>query len=59
MQFVDEALFPTLASNKIFQDFEPLLIACLYSLRIVKDIAKVIGEHKLVIDAMLASLASC
>ena len=59
MQFVFQAAFSTLASNKIFQDLEPLLIARLYSLRIVKNIARVIGEHNLVVDAVLASLASC
>ena len=59
MQFVLQTLFPTLAPNKIFQDLEPLLIARLYSLRIVKNIALVIGKYNFVVDAVLASLASC
>ena len=57
MQFILQSLFSTLASNKIFQDLELLLITCLYSLRIVKNITPVIGKHNLVIYAMLASLA--
>ena len=61
MQFVFQSLFSTLASNKIFQDLELLLITRLYSLGIVKNVTWVIGEHKLVIDVVLASLtvASC
>ena len=59
VQFVSQSLFSTLASNKIFQDLEPLLIARLYSLRVVKNIALVIGEHNFVVDVVLASLASC
>ena len=57
MQFILQSLFSTLASNKIFQDLELLLITCLYSLRIVKNITPVIGKHNLVVYAMLASLA--
>ena len=59
VQFVFQAAFSTLASNKIFQYLESLLIACFNSLRIVKNITLVIGEHNLVVDAVLASLASC
>ena len=59
MQFVSQSLFSTLASNKIFQDLESLLIARLYSLRIVKNIAVVIGERDLIVDEVLASLALC
>ena len=59
MQFVLQSIFSTLASNKIFQDLESLLVARLDSLRIVKDITGVIGENKFVIDAVLASLAPC
>ena len=59
MQFVLQSIFSTLASNKIFQDLEFLLITRLYSLGIVKNITRVIGKHNLVIDAVLASLASC
>ena len=60
MQFVlQSTMFSTLASNKIFQDLEFLLVARLDSLGIVKNITGVIVEHKLVIDAVLASLVSC
>ena len=58
MQSVSKTLFSTLASNKIFQDLEFLLITRLYSLGIVKNITPVIGKHDLVVDAVLASLAS-
>ena len=59
MQFLSQVLFFTLASNKIFQDLKFLLVTRLDSLRIVKNIALVTGKHKLVVDAVLASLASC
>ena len=59
MQFVSQAHFSTLASNKISQDPEILLVTRLNSLGIVKNITLVIGEHKLVVDAVLASLVSC
>ena len=59
MQFVLQTFFSTLASNKIFQDLEFLLITRLYSLGIVKNITPVIGKHNLVVDPVLASLAPC
>ena len=59
MQFVFQSLFSTLASNKIFQDLKFLFITRLYSLGIVKNIARVIGKLNLIVDAVLASLASC
>ena len=59
MQFLSQVLFFTLASNKIFQDLKFLLVTRLDSLRIVKDITLVIGKDELVVDAVLASLASC
>ena len=59
MQFLSQVLFSTLALNKIFQDHKCLFITRLDSLRIMKNIALVIGEHELVIDAVLASLALC
>jgi ubiquinone/menaquinone biosynthesis C-methylase UbiE len=59
MQFVSQPLFSTLASNEVFQDLEFLFVTCLDSLRVVKDITLVIGEHERVVDAVLASLASC
>jgi hypothetical protein len=59
MQFVLQPLFFTLASDEFFQDFECLFVTCLDSLGIVKHITLVIGEHEFVVDAVLASLASC
>ena len=59
MQFVSQSLFSTLASNEFFQDLEFLFVTCLDSLRIVKNITLMIGEHKLVVDPVLASLAPC
>ena len=58
VQFVLQPRFSTLASNKIFQDLESLLITCFNSLRIVKNIAPVIGKYNFVVDAVLASLYS-
>ena len=58
MQSVLQSFFSTLAPNEFSQNLEFLFITGLYSLRIVKNIALVIGEYKLVVDAMLASLAS-
>ena len=59
MQFVSQAHFSTLASNKISQDSEILLVTRLNSLGIVKNMTLVIGEYKLVVDAVFASLFSC
>ena len=58
MQSVLQALFSTLALNEIIQDRKCLLVTRLNSLRFMKNIALVVGKHKLVIDAVLASLAS-
>ena len=57
MQFVSQFLLFALASDEIFQDLEFVNATRLDSLRIVKDIARMIGEHKFVIDLMLAPLA--
>ena len=59
MQFVLQSLFSTLTSNKISQGLEFLFVTSLDSLGIMKNVTLVIGEHKFVIDPVLASLASC
>jgi hypothetical protein len=59
MQPVSQTLFSTLAPNEFFQGFELLFVASLDSLRIVKNITLMIGEHKCIVDAVLASLVSC
>ena len=56
MQFVSQPLFFTLALNEFFQDLEFIDATRLYSSRIVKNITLMIGEHKLVVDAVLAPL---
>ena len=57
MQFVSQFLFSALASNEIFQDLEFVNATRLDSLRIVKDIARMIGKHEFIVDLVLASLA--
>ena len=58
MQSVSQFLFYALASNEIFQDLEFVNATGLDSLRIVKDITRVIGKNEFVVDFMLASLGS-
>ena len=58
MQFVSQTIFFTLALNKFVQDLKFLPITGLYSLGIVKNITRVIGKHNLVVDVLIASLAS-
>ena len=57
MQFVLQCPFSALASDEIFQDLEFVNATRLDSLRIVKDITRVIGENEFVIDFVFASLA--
>ena len=57
MQSVSQFLFFALASNEIFQDLEFVNATGLDSLRIVKDITRVIGKNEFVVDFVLASLA--
>ena len=57
MQFVPQLVFSALASNEVFQDLEFFNATRLNSLRIVKDITRMIGEHKFVVDLVLAPLA--
>ena len=59
MQSVSQTIFSTLTPNEFFQGLEFLLITRLYSLGIMKDITPVVGKHNLVVDVVLASLASC
>ena len=57
MQSVSQFPFSALALNEIFQDLEFLNATRLYSLRIVKDITRVIGENEFVVDLVFAPLA--
>ena len=59
MQPVSESPFSTLALNKFLQNSEFFCATRLNSPRIVKNITVIIGEHKFVVDIVLASLASC
>jgi hypothetical protein len=53
-----QLLFLALASNEFLQNAEFLCATCLDSARIVKNVAPMIGEHKFVVDVVLASLAT-
>ena len=57
MQLVSQFHFLALASNEIFQDLEFVNAPRLDSLRIVKDITRMIGEHEFIVDLVLAPLA--
>ena len=57
MQSVLQFSFSALVSNEIVQDLKFANATRLDPLRIVKDITRMIGEHKFVIDIVLASLA--
>jgi hypothetical protein len=56
MQSILQLPSPTLASNEFLQYPEFLCATRLDSPRVVKNVTLMIGEHKLVVDAMLASL---
>jgi hypothetical protein len=56
MQFVSQYFLATLASNELFQNLEFFYATRLDSTRIVKDVTRMIGEHKFIIDGVLALL---
>ena len=58
MLFVTHFLFSALASNEVFQDLEFVDATRLDSLRIVKDVTRMIGEHEFIVDLVLAPLVS-
>ena len=58
MQSVSQPLLSTLAPDELLQDFEFLCTAGLDSTRIVKNITLMIGEHKFIVNTVLASLTS-
>jgi hypothetical protein len=51
--------FSTFATNELFQSLEFLYATRLDSARVVKNVTRMIGEHKFIVDDMLASLAPC
>jgi hypothetical protein len=59
MQSVLQSPFSALVSNEFLQNCEFLRATRLDSTRIVKNITLVIGEHKLVVDGVFASLVLC
>jgi hypothetical protein len=59
MQLVFQPFLDTLAMNEFFQSLEFLCATRLDSTRIVKNVTRMIGEHKFIIDGMLASLKAC
>jgi hypothetical protein len=59
MQPIAQLVFSTLAPNEFLQNLEFLFATRLDSPRIVKNVARMIGEHKFVVDRVLASLAPC
>ena len=58
MQFISQSSFAALALNEVFQNLEFFYATRLDSTRIVKDVACMIGEHKFIVDGVLASLSS-
>ena len=58
MQFVSQSFLATLALNEFFQNLEFFYATRLDSTRIVKDVTRMIGEHKFIVDGVLASLRS-
>jgi hypothetical protein len=56
MQFVLQSSLATLALNEFFQNLEFFDATRLDSTRIVKDVTRMIGEHKFIVDGVLASL---
>jgi hypothetical protein len=56
MQPIVQPPFFTLASNELLQNLEFLCATTLDSARVVKNVTRVIGEHKLIVDCVLASL---
>ena len=59
MQFVSQSFLATLALNEFFQNLEFFYATRLDSARIVEDVTRMIGEHKFIIDGVLASLRPC
>ena len=56
MQFVLQFFLTTLALNEFFQNLEFFYATRLDSTRIVKYVTSMIGEHKFIVDSVLASL---
>ena len=59
VQSVSQSLVSTLASNEFLQNPEFLYATRFDSTRFVENVTLMIGEHKFVVDAVLASLSPC
>ena len=59
MQFVSQSFLATLALNEFLQNPEFFYATRLDSTRIVKDVTSMVGEHKFIVDGVLASLRPC
>ena len=58
MQFVSQFFLSALATNELSQSVEFLCATALDSARIVKNVTRMIGKHKFVVDDVLASLST-
>ena len=56
MQLVSQAFLATLALNEFSQNIEFVFATRLDSTRIMKDVTPMIGEHKFIVDVVLAPL---
>ena len=56
MQFVFQCSLAALALNEFSQNLEFFYATRLDSTRIVEDVTSMIGEHKCIVDGVLASL---
>ena len=56
MQFILQFFLTALALNEFIQNLEFFCATRLDSTRIVKDVTRMIGEHKFIVDGVLASL---
>jgi hypothetical protein len=59
MQSVSQLPFSTLALNEFLQNPEFFRATRLDAPRIVKNVTLIVGEHKFVVNTVLASLAPC
>ena len=59
MQPISQPPFSALALNEFFQNFKFLRATGFNATRVMENVTLMIGEHKFVIDTVLASLASC
>ena len=56
MQFVSQSFLATLALDEFVQNLEFFYATRLDSTRIVKDVTSMVGEHKFIVDGVLAWL---